>query len=35
VAELGEDGEVEVKVKRTRFATSGLLDFEGLVSDVS
>jgi hypothetical protein len=32
VAELGEDGEDEVKAKRTRFTTSGLLDFEGLVS---
>jgi hypothetical protein len=32
VAELGEDGEDEVEVKRTRFTTSGLLDFEGPVS---
>jgi hypothetical protein len=32
VAELGEDGEDEDKVKKTRFMTSGLLDFEGPVS---
>jgi hypothetical protein len=34
-ADQGGDGEVEVEVKRTRFATSGLLDFEGPVSDIS
>jgi hypothetical protein len=32
VEDQGGDGEDEVEAKRTRFATSGLLDFEGPVS---
>jgi hypothetical protein len=35
VTELGKDGEEEVRAKWTRFATSRLLDFEGLVNGKS
>jgi hypothetical protein len=35
VTKLGEDGEEEVRAKRTRFTTSGLLDFEGPVNGES
>jgi hypothetical protein len=32
VVELGEDGEDEIDAKRTRFASTGLLEFDGPVS---